>query len=415
MIKRLIMVSLDAVSSNDLAFLMTYPNFAELRRQSTLVKNVSSVFISNTYPAHSSIITGVYPHKHGLVENLFLNPEKPCQNWRFDARLVKAPKLYDKAREQGMRVCSILYPVTGNARIKYNFPEIAGDMSILKRVALTLSNGSAGFILANFLRFGKRFRGTVEPALDDFTTQVAVDTLIRHKPELLLLHLIDTDSQKHSFGPQSKQALDSLERHDQRLGLLIQGLKRAGTYEETGILIFSDHGCLKVHTTVDPNDFLVGEGLVKKARGRGMDFKAYFHNAGGTAFLKIYDTERSDEIKGKVSQIFAEKYVLRELSPEEMHISGMDRDYALGIEAAEGFSFGTPHLGQHGYSLNQKDYTPFYMAKGEGIHRGGELFGGCIVDICPLAAEMLGIPLWEMDGKNPISINQKGVEYGKEI
>lgn len=352
------MVSLDAVSSSDLTSLLAYPNFAELRRQSTLVRDVSSVFISNTYPAHSSIITGVHPHKHGLVENLFLNPEKPYPDWRFDARLVKAPKLYDKARERGLRVCAILYPVTGRAEIRYNLPEIPGQMSTLRRLALTLSRGSAGFILANFLRFGRYFKGSAEPALDDFTARIAADTLVRHKPELLLLHLIDTDSQKHDFGPQSEQALDSLARHDQRLGLLIQALKRAGTYEETGMIIFSDHGCLKVHATVDPNDFLVREGLVKKTRGRVTDLRAYFHNTGGTAFLKIYDAERKDEIKAKVSRILAENYALRELSPEEMRISGMDRDYALGVEAAEGFAFGTPHLGQHGYSLSQKDIPP---------------------------------------------------------
>ena len=352
------MVSLDAVSSSDLTSLLAYPNFAELRRQSTLVRDVSSVFISNTYPAHSSIITGVHPHKHGLVENLFLNPEKPYPDWRFDARLVKAPKLYDKARERGLRVCAILYPVTGRAEIRYNLPEIPGQMSTLRRLALTLSRGSAGFILANFLRFGRYFKGSAEPALDDCTARIAADTLVRHKPELLLLHLIDTDSQKHDFGPQSEQALDSLARHDQRLGLLIQALKRAGTYEETGMIIFSDHGCLKVHATVDPNDFLVREGLVKKTRGRVTDLRAYFHNTGGTAFLKIYDAERKDEIKAKVSRILAENYALRELSPEEMRISGMDRDYALGVEAAEGFAFGTPHLGQHGYSLSQKDIPP---------------------------------------------------------
>lgn len=414
--KRLIMVSLDAVSSSDLARLLICPNFAELRKQSTLVKNVDSVFISNTYPVHSSVITGVHPYKHGLVENLFLHPEKARQSWRFDAHLVKAPTLYDKAGAQGLQVCAILYPVTGGASIRYNFPEIAGQMSPLRRLALTLSRGSAGFILVNVLRFGKHLKGMAIQNLDDFTTCIAADTLLRHKPELLLLHLIDTDSQKHEFGPQSQQAMDSLERHDRRLGTLIRALKRAGTYEETGIIIFSDHACLKVHTTVDPNDFMAAEGLVKMNRGRAVSFNAYFHNAGGTAFLKIYNTDRSEEIKAKVRRIFAEEYVLRELSSEEMHISGMDRDYALGIEAANGVAFGTsPHLGQHGYSLNQKDYTAFYMAKGEAIPMGGELAGGCIVDICPLAADILGIPLWEMDGKNRINTNRKGVSHGKEI
>jgi predicted AlkP superfamily pyrophosphatase or phosphodiesterase len=408
--KRIIMVSLDAVSSSDLAHLLNYPNFARLKEQSTLVSYVSSVFISNTYPAHSSIITGVHPHKHELVDNLLLNPEKTWQDWRFNANLIKAPKLYDKAKDKGLRTCAILYPVTGQAAIRYNFPEIPGHMSLVKRFGLMMAGGSPGFILGSLLRFGRHFRGVAQPSLDDLTIRIAADALIRRRPELLLLHLLDTDDQKHRFGPQSQQARASLERHDRRLGLLIQALQTAGTYEETGILIFSDHGCLPVHTTADPNDFLVRKGLAQKERGRATRFEAYFHNAGCTAFLKIYNEQRRGEIEATARQILAEGYVLRELTPEEMRISGMDKEYALGIEAAGGFAFGEPHLGQHGYALCPPENQPFYMAKGEGIPQGAELRGGSIVDICPLAAEMLELPLWSMDGENRIKRYQQNVE-----
>ncbi len=402
MVKRLVMVSLDAVSSSDLALLLNQPNFAELKEQSSLVREVSSVFISNTYPAHSSIITGVHPNKHGLVENLMLDPRRRHQQWRTDSRQVKAPRLYDKAREMGMDVCAILYPATAGADIRYNLPEIHEPTSVLKLLSQMLRKGSPRFILGSALRFGRHLKGISSPGLDDFTTYTAADALIRHKPNLLLLHLVDTDSQKHAFGPGSKEAADSLERHDKRLGLLVKALKDAGTYDETGIIIFSDHSCLGVHTSVDPNDFLEENALFKRKRGRAVHYRAFFHNAGGTAFLKVYDKEKANDVMEIARRILSEEYVLRELSPQEMRISGMDGEYAFGIEAKEGFAFGKPISGQHGYSLNQKNYTAFYMAKGEGIHPGGELSGGCIVDICPLAADMLGIPKWEMDGENKV-------------
>jgi predicted AlkP superfamily pyrophosphatase or phosphodiesterase len=403
--KKLVMVSLDAVSSDDLALLLKQPNFLWLKEQSSLVSDVSSVFISNTYPAHSSIITGVHPNKHGLMENTKPDPGKRHQDWQTDSRLIKAPKLYDMAREAGMDVCAILYPVTAKANIRHNIPEIPGRMSAFRRAALMLGGGSPGFILGSALRYGKHIKSISASSLDDFTTRTAAGALLRHRPELLLLHLIDADSQKHAFGPNSLEAAGSIECHDKRLGWLIRALKDAGTYDDTGIIIFSDHACLAVHTTVDPNDLLEREGLLIRKSGRAFGCQAYFHSAGGTAFLKIYNSERADDIMAAARGILAEDYVLRELSAQEMGISGMDREYAMGIEAAPGFAFGAKHQpGQHGYSLRQKDYKAFYMAKGDGIPEGGQLSGGCIVDICPLAADMLGIPKWEIDGKNIFAV-----------
>lgn len=405
--KRLILLSLDAVSSDDLEILQGLPNFALLCKRGTLVKDVSSVLVSNTYPAHTSIITGVHPNKHGIIENVFLSPLREHPKWRYHVQNVKAPTLYDKAVEQGMKVCSILYPVTGGAKIPLHIPEIAGHMPLLKRIHLMLTTGSAGFLLSSLRRFGKQFSGMNEPALDNFTTSIAVDALIRHKPELLMLHLIDVDAQKHDYGPASEQAKDALHRQDERIGRLVRALKKAGTYDESGIIVFSDHGCLPVHTAVDPNDFLCSHGLVRKENGKVTACDAYFHNAGGTAYLRLYNPQKQGLVKHLTEELQGQPYVSRLLTAEEMRISGMDSHHILGIEAADGYSFGEEHLGQHGYGLKREGYYPFYLAAGDGIPQGETISGGCIVDICPLAAQMLDIPIWRMDGINRIEQQMK--------
>lgn len=386
------MISLDAVSSDDLAFLMEQPNFAKLRERSTLVRDVNSVFVSNTYPAHTSIITGVHPDKHGIIENVFLRLDYENEIWRYNSKLIKVPTLYQKAAGMGMKVCSILYPVTGGADIKYNFPEIPGTMSAAKRMCRMVGQGSKGFVISTLLRNIKN-KGTKQPELDETTTQRACEILSGPKPELLMLHLIDTDDQKHRYGPDSEQAKESLRRHDRRIGRIIESLHDAGTYEETGIIIFSDHGCLPVHTAVNPNEFLERKGLIRDA---------YFHLAGGSAFLKLYNPEKEEEVLSVFEELIDEPYVRRGLTNSEMEISGMEAEYIAGIGAMEGYCFGKEHLGQHGYTLDRAGYFPFYMAAGQGIEEGGILSGGCIVDICPLAADMLGIPGWEMEGRNQL-------------
>ena len=106
-VKHLAMISLDAVDNEDVAFLKTLPNFGALTRRSTLVEHVAPTFITNTYPIHSSIITGVYPHKHGLIENVKTQPGKGHPDWNTQAKLLRAPTLYQKAATAGLSVCSI--------------------------------------------------------------------------------------------------------------------------------------------------------------------------------------------------------------------------------------------------------------------------------------------------------------------
>ncbi len=398
--KRLLMISLDAVSSDDLYVLSMLPNFSSLLKKGTLVRNVNSVFISNTYPCHTSIITGMLPNSHGITDNVYLLPKRKKQKWRFHSREIKEQTLYENAGHAGIKTCSILYPVTGGAKIDLNFPEIAERMGFFKKLFHMLRLGSTGYVLSSLIRFGKLLKGSSQPELDDFSTAVAADTIIRHKPGLMLLHLIDTDEHKHLYGPDSEKVLRSLERHDKRLGMLIDALKTAGTFEQTGIIIFSDHGCLPVKKVVDPNDFLESQGLIKRKNGALFMYDAYFHICGGTAFLKLYNEAKRDEIILLRDKILEEEFTSRLVTQKEMQQSGMDLDYMFGIQASDGFAFGSDYKGQHGYCLDREGYYPFYLAVGDTIESGKTLLGGCITDICPLAAYMLGLSEWNADGVN---------------
>ena len=402
-VKHLAMVSLDAVDNEDVAFLKTLPHFGALARRATLVEHVAPTFITNTYPIHSSIITGVYPHKHGLIENLKTQPGKEHPDWNTQAKLLRAPTLYQKAAKAGLSVCSILYPVTeGAADITYNIPEIPGHMPLMQRAGRMLS-GNAGYLLGCILRNLKYKKRDGIAGLDDLTTACAIDTLRRKRPNLLLLHLLDVDGTKHAFGPKSTEATEALKRTDERLGNLMAAIELTFQPEEYAVIVFSDHGCLPVHTTIDPNDVLKQYGLIREPAGTPGDFDAFFHNAGGSAFVQLYRPEKRQTLEAAIAALLKEPYTARLLTEEEMNFGGFSGSFFCGIEAADGYCFGKIHKGQHGYALKKEGYRPFYLAAGPGIRKGRALSGGCVVDICPLAAELLGLPLWEMDGKNRIN------------
>lgn len=407
MSRHVLMISLDAVDDTDVDFLIKLPGFASLCRRGTLVRKVNSVLVSNTYVIHSSIITGTYPFRHGIMENLRTQPGREDPDWHWDAADIQTPTLYGKAADAGLNVCSIFYPVTCGAPIRWNIPEVPGKMSLLSRAVKLFGGGSPGFIMSALFHDAHRLRHLSEPYLDDFTTHIACRAIKQKKPDLLLLHLIDVDDHKHHFGPGSPDVKEALRRLDTRLNQLIDAAEKTWKDDEVSFLIFSDHGCLSVNETVDPNDWLKAAGLIHGEGRRPEDYDAFFHNAGGTAFLKLLNPEKEADLLRMLPDFMSKPSAGRRLTEEEMQLSGMDRGFLCGIEAADGYSFGGPVKGQHGYGLRREGYHPFYLAAGSGIAAGNVLSGGSVMDVCPLAADMLGIPLWEMDGRDRVMEGNK--------
>lgn len=397
------MISLDAVADADVDFLIKLPGFSKLCKKGTLVRDIDSVFISNTYPVHTSIITGVYPKKHGIIENLYTQPTRERPGWRRFSKDIKVPTLYDMAAKEGLSVCSIFYPVTCGADIRWNMPEIPDEMSIKKRIYETLKNGSSRFIIRSVIKNYKNLKGFDTEYLDGFLTHVAIDAIYKHDPDLLMLHLLDVDSKKHHFGPESYETEESLIRIDKNLTKVVDAAYKAWNFENVSIIIFSDHGCLSVNEAVDPNDFLKKYGLIDLS-GTKKHFEAFFHNAGGTSLLKVYNKDKIELALQAVSDILEMPYAKRLLTNEEMNTSGLDQEFACGIEAEDGYCFGKAYKGQHGYSLKREGYHPFYLVAGNNIEKGKQLRGGSVLDICPLAAEILDLPHWKMDGVKRVNL-----------
>ena len=91
----MIVVSLDAVGTEDLPFLKSLPNFGDFWREAAVCERVRSVYPSLTYPAHTTIVTGKYPANHGIVNNLRIQPRREKPDWFWQRRFVRGETLYD--------------------------------------------------------------------------------------------------------------------------------------------------------------------------------------------------------------------------------------------------------------------------------------------------------------------------------
>ncbi len=416
-----IVVSLDAVGSRDFEFLKEQPNMKELLKDASYSTQVSSVYPSITYPAHTSIVTGHYPGTHGIVNNLKLQPLMDNPDWFWKIKDVRKPTFYEEAEKNGIRTAALLWPVTGGAHISYNLPEILPNRPWQNQISVSMRNGTVPYELDLNSRFGYLRDGVKQPQLDNFVQLSMLYTIRRYHPQLMLVHLTDADTNRHLYGVDSPEAKEALKRHDKRIGELIEVLKEEGIYEKTALFILGDHSQMDVQHVLYPNYWLKEKGLLEVRDGKIKSFQAYAHNCDGSCYIYARKGLKK-EVRQQIVQAVRE---LKEMFPEaveriytrrEAEQMGADGACACMMEAGKGWYFlnemdvltaeadqnsGRPHMmkGTHGFHPDRPNYQTIFIAAGCGIRKNINIGRMSLVDEGPTIAARLGISLGETAGR----------------
>ena len=414
-------ISFDAVSEEDLEFLSKQPNFSKLIKNGALIKNVESVYPSLTYPAHATIVTGKYPKNHGVINNTVLDFKNDNPDWYWYRKYIKGDTIFDLAEKSGMKTCSILWPVTARSKITYNMPEIFCTKRYDNQILKSALAGSKIYQVNMNKKFGYLRQGMEEPYLDNFATEVAKKTIRELKPNLILLHLIDSDSQKHKYGIENKEVIESLKRHDERLGEIIESLKLAGIYEDSTIIALGDHSQINVNNVIKLNSILMKNDLINVNGNKIKSYKAIAKSCDGSSYIYLknkndVETRKKvrdilNELKNKYSNVIEEVY-----NNEEIKNLGADINASFMIEAKRGYYFIDDFLGEaievidesskikhklrasHGYLPSRDNYKTFFIAYGKTIKKGVVLEKGKLINHGPTIAKILDIDLRDCDG-----------------
>ena len=232
-----------------------------------------------------------------------------------------------------------------------------------------------------------------EPYLDNFATEVAKKTIRELKPNLILLHLIDSDSQKHKYGIENKEVIESLKHHDERLGEIIESLKLAGIYEDSTIIALGDHSQINVNNVIKLNSILMKNDLINVNGNKIKSYKAIAKSCDGSSYIYLknkndVETRKKvrdilNELKNKYSNVIEEVY-----NNEEIKNLGADINASFMIEAKRGYYFIDDFLGEaievidesskikhklrasHGYLPSRDNYKTFFIAYGKTIKKG---------------------------------------------
>lgn len=408
--KKLYIISLDAFGDADLQFASTLPNFKKIMDSSAQVIGVRTVYPSLTYMAHTSIVTGMYPEKHGIINNTHLQPERTAPDWYWYASEIKVPTIFDVAKKAGYSIASLLWPVTGRSKmIDYNIAEIFPTRPWQKQVMVSAYASSLRYLLEMNKKHKHLRKGINQPELDDFVTEVAIDTILNKKPDILALHLVDLDSMRHEYGVRSNQAKEALIRMDNRLGRILDAMEEADIAKDTVLAVLGDHYQIDTHTVVRPNYLFLDKGwITKNKKNMITSWKVIVKSADGAAYIYRKDPSITnkmilDALKGIDSRIEAI------YTSDDTKWDGADSNCIFLIEAKSGYYFADDVIypfmestaktvkdrkllkATHGFHPEKKNYTTMLLLSGPGIDKEARMEQARLVDEGPTFLHAIGL------------------------
>ncbi|XP_053315668.1 ectonucleotide pyrophosphatase/phosphodiesterase family member 1 isoform X2 [Spea bombifrons] len=193
------------------------PVISKLRKCGTYTRALRPVYPSKTFPNHYSIVTGLYPESHGLIDNKMYDPKR---NALFTLRNIEKSNpswylgepLWITAMNQGLKTATFFWP--------------GSDVKI---------NGS-------YPNYYKLYNGSIPFEYRVMTILKWLRLPENERPHFYTLYLEEPDSSGHGHGPVSSEVIKALMNVERIVGMLMDGLKQMQLDRCINILLVSDHG-----------------------------------------------------------------------------------------------------------------------------------------------------------------------------
>jgi predicted AlkP superfamily pyrophosphatase or phosphodiesterase len=387
----------------------------------TYADGVTGVWPTVTYPSHTTLITGVWPAEHGILNNLEFDPAQHFNgDWYWYAAQIHAPTLWQAARAAGLKTASVGWPVTVGAGIDWLIPEYwrtmgersndnASDQFLMDALARPahlvddLSSAAGDYMNGN----DTDVEGDAEKTL------YSLEILRRYKPAFMTIHLSSLDETEHMHGPFSPEANADLEALDG----MVASLARQALDNDPGavIVVVSDHGFLTLTHAVNLLIPFLQAGLIQvdaKAASKTpviTSWKAQPWMAGGMAAIMLHDPD-DDQTKQQVHDMLAKlaadpaNGIAQVLDHDEVVKRGGFPEAAFLVVLKQGYytapgtsgALITPipgTRGSHGFSPEFPEMHSSFFAIGAGIAHHRDLGQIDMRQIAPTVARILNAQL----------------------
>jgi predicted AlkP superfamily pyrophosphatase or phosphodiesterase len=361
-----------------------------------------------TWPNHTAMVTGVNAAHHGVIYNGL--PVRPGEGkalrvepWVPKPELVQARTVYDAAHEAGLTTAEVDWvAIYRPPTIDWSFPELPSADGKVEKEML-----ASGAVTADELATWSKTSNILH---DDVWMRAAAHIIEKHKPNLLLVHLLLTDQIQHAYGGRSQAANTALILADRQLQRILDAVDHVGIRETTSIFVVSDHGFKAYHHAIHPNAVLRQKGLLRSAQ----DCDGWVIPEGGTAMVYVTREEKRQQVLAAmrapmpgVSQVIEPADYAKWGFPAPVRNGRMadlvlaaSPDYAFdGAVQGEVVTDTAGPNGAHGYLNTDPDMNAILVVWGAGI---GHVQTGPKpnVNLAPTIARLLG---FEFPGASVLS------------
>ena len=248
--KRAVIIVIDALRPDHVTE-GSMPTLWDLAQRGVRFEDHHTLLPSKTRASSATIATGCYPTKHGLVNNQLYVAGEVIDVSDFeqlqrldnssDGPLLAVPTTMERLARAGLRVALSTASSSGTTFIQN--PKMFG---------FGVNNSANGFVYPAdrkeeiISRFGPAPLTRV-PDIDRnrYAAEVLTEYILPElKPHLALIWFSDPDKTQHRYGPGSPETFTALRVVDQCIASIVAKLKELDLFEQTDLLILSDHGCI---------------------------------------------------------------------------------------------------------------------------------------------------------------------------
>lgn len=417
--RKLIIISNDALVREDIEYLKTKPCIKELIQNGSFVESLKTVYPSITYCCHTSMITGAYPNKTHVYNNEV--DELNNTDWLWERKYIKVKTLIDAFKEKGLTTANVFWPVFGNdANIDYNIPEYWSQSQNDPICDAFKRMGTSDKVIDEIVKPNLYYidgHQRQHPYCDEFIFSCARDMIFKYHPDLLILHPAGIDGLRHGKGIFNEYVTEQLDYTYYWIEKIVRALKETGDFENTDIILTSDHGQMDIKRWCHPNILLKDMGLFDvDENGKVINAKAYIKPVGGSAqiFVKdksVYNTVYEAFKKFVKTQMYGfERIYTKEEANAEEKLSG---DFDFVLESDGYTSFGGNFTGEYYTSYDLSDYRsgrgthgylpdkgpqPCMIAYGPDFKKGVTVSRRPTVDMVATIKEIFKLDMPDVDG-----------------
>ena len=367
----LILISIDGFRPDYLDRGVT-PNLSALAKEGVR-GSMHPSFPSITFPNHYTLVTGLRPEHHGIVDNTFEEPaisDKPFS--MYNKGMVTDRRWWDEgeplwvtARNQGMNTATMFWP---------------GSEAPIH-----------GVMPSEWKPFEKKMPSAAR--VDQVLAWMAAPGA--NRPGFVTLYFDIVDTAGHHAGPGSQDVNKAVAEVDAAVGRLVAGLKAQGQ-ADTNIIVVADHGM----ADVGPDRVTYLDDLLAAASFRAV--------AVGPVASVIPAAGHEAEVEGALLGQHDHFACWRKGEiPERFHYGHNPRIPPIICLAQTSWVLVThaktdehPVMlgGAHGFDPTALEMQAVFVAHGPAFRRGVSIAAFDNVDVYPLMAKVLGVRPQPSDG-----------------